>query len=105
MKTLRFDHIALSSLDIRKSVNWYRQNLNAEVLYQDETWAVVQVSNVKIAFVLPNKHPAHFCFELIDDESHPLIEGKNFRDHRDGSSSVYIRDPDGNFIEFLKWDN
>ena len=30
-------------------------------------------------------------------------EGKIFKDHRDKSSSCYIRDIDGNHIEFLKW--
>ena len=103
MSSLKFDHIALSSCDITRSVGWYVRHLNAEVLYQDDTWAVVKVGSLKIAFVIPSKHPAHFCFELSGYDNHELTEGKKFKSHRDGSSSVYVRDPDGNFIEFLKW--
>ena len=99
---MKFDHIALKSNDIARSVNWYVENLNVTVKYQDETWAVVETSGIKIAFVIPDKHPPHFSFEITDNFINERLIGKKFKQHRDGTSSCYIKDPDGNFIEFLK---
>lgn len=100
---MKFDHVALVSNDIGKSIEWYVKNWCAEILYQDDTWGLIKLANTKIAFVSPSQHPAHFCFEI--DESFILekLQTKTFKAHRDGSSSCYVRDPDGNFLEFLHW--
>ena len=100
---MKFDHVAFTSKDIDRSVRWYTENLGADVLYQDDTWGYVQVADVKIAFVSPNQHPSHICFEVDDTYIGKYLSGKIFKDHRDKSSSCYIRDIDGNHIEFLKW--
>jgi catechol 2,3-dioxygenase-like lactoylglutathione lyase family enzyme len=99
---MKFDHIAVKSCDISRSVNWYVKNLNATVKYQDETWAIVETSGVKIAFVMPDRHPSHFSFEVTEKFISDKLQDKKFKSHRDGTSSCYIKDPDGNFIEFLK---
>ncbi len=100
---MKFDHVALISKNIEKTVNWYVENLNAEILYQDETWGLVSVANVKIAFVVKYQHPSHICFEIDDDYSEKYLSDKIFKKHRDDSASCYVRDIDGNHIEFLKW--
>ena len=100
---MKFDHIAFSSEDIEKSINWYVENLEAEILYQDSTWGLVSVSDLKIAFVTPSQHPSHICFEINDDYIDKHLSNKIFKEHRDGSTSCYVKDLDGNHIEFLKW--
>ena len=98
-----FDHIALSSKNIDETINWYIENLNASVLYQDETWGLVSVGGIKIAFVIKSQHPSHVCFEVDDSYIDQYLSNKIFKEHRDESSSCYVKDIDGNHIEFLKW--
>ena len=100
---MTFDHVALISEDIKGSINWYVEKWNAEILYQDETWGLIKIGNTKIAFVTPRQHPAHVCFEIDEKFILEKLPRSTFKPHRDGSSSCYIRDPDGNFLEFLYW--
>lgn len=106
---MKFDHIAIKSTDINKSVEWYVSLLdNAKVLYQDETWATVETEGMKFSFVLPNQHPPHFAVRVDSDNQEKLLKetypGKKWKNHRDGSSSFYVKDPSGNFVEFIKYD-
>ena len=100
---MKFDHVALTSKNIKNSIKWYVENLDAEVLYEDDTWGLVNVSDVKIAFVIPKQHPSHICFEVSEDYIDKHLDSKIFKEHRDGSSSCYVSDIDGNHIELLKW--
>jgi len=98
---VQFDHIAVNSSNIQESISWYNKNFNIEVLYQDLSWGLIEVGNAKIAFVVSHQHPPHICFNV--DKSNFDFSNSKFKKHRDGSSSKYIKDPDGNFIELLKW--
>lgn len=100
---MKFDHVALVSKNIPESVRWYVDNWEAEILYQDKTWGLISIAGSKIAFVTPSQHPAHICFEINEEFILKKLKDKTFKAHRDGSSSCYIRDPDGNFVEFLHW--
>ena len=99
---MKFDHVAVSSSNVRNTAAWYQENLDAEVLYLDDTWGFVDVGGTKIAFVVSSQHPPHICFEVDADYIEKNLQEKNFKKHRDGTESCYIRDCDGNFIEFLK---
>ena len=96
---MKFDHVAVSITDIKKSVEWYRKNVNARVLYQDETWAFLEASGVKIALVLPSQHPGHLAFDVGPAPSEEFL--REAKQHRDGSLSRYTTDPDGNSIEWI----
>ncbi len=100
---MKFDHVALISRNIKNAIDWYVQRWNAEILYQDETWGLIKLGESKIAFVSPHQHPAHICFEVDQKFILENLSKETFKGHRDGSSSCYIRDPDGNFVEFLHW--
>jgi len=100
---MKFDHVAIISNNIPEAVNWYKKTWGADILYQDDTWGLIELNGVKIAFVTPSQHPAHICFEVEEKFIYEKLENKTFKGHRDGSSSCYVRDPDGNFIEFLYW--
>ena len=91
-------HIAIQVSDIKTSVNFYQTMFNAEVEYQDETWALLNVgSRTKLALVLENEHPKHICFVT------PLVKvyKGTLKEHRDGTKYKYIEDPSGNVIEML----
>ena len=104
---MKIDHIAILSTDIDRSVKWYSNRLpDSKVLYQDETWGMIEKDNFKIAFVLERHHPPHiaFCIDDLPEEDLEKFKNKGFKKHRDKSSSFYERDPDGNFIEIIKYE-
>jgi catechol 2,3-dioxygenase-like lactoylglutathione lyase family enzyme len=89
------DHVAVSVANISETVKWYQQHFQCKVAYQDDTWALVEFANIRLAFVLPSQHPDHFA--VLGD---PSVYGQP-KKHRDGTSSVYIQDPNGNNVEIL----
>jgi catechol 2,3-dioxygenase-like lactoylglutathione lyase family enzyme len=89
------DHVAVSVRDVAESVSWYTTHFKCKVVYQDSTWALLEFGNVRLAFVIPEQHPPHIAI-LGDPKAHG--EPKT---HRDGTSSVYIKDPDGTNVEIL----
>ncbi len=99
---MKFDHVALVSSDIDASISWYEDNIeNINILYKDETWALIEAAGQRIAFVSPEQHPAHICFLIDKKDIDEKFPNKKFKKHRDGTSSFYTRDPSGNIIEYL----
>ena len=93
------DHVAISVPDIGQALDWYRRHFQCEVLYRDDSWALVQFANIKLALVLPSQHPPHLGFYTAK-----AGEFGELRAHRDGTKSIYITDPAGNFLELLATD-
>jgi catechol 2,3-dioxygenase-like lactoylglutathione lyase family enzyme len=103
MQQLEFDHTAVPSSDIAKSVAWYRANLGAEVLYQDATWAFLNVGGVKVALVTPTQHPPHIAVRVSEEQLAKASQaaGIPIDSHRDGTRGIYVRDPFGNAVELI----
>ncbi len=93
------DHVAVSVRNIGASVAWYQEHFHCEVLYRDETWAMLQFANIKLALVVAAQHPPHLGFFTPR-----AAEFGELKLHRDGTRSVYVTDPDGNSIEMLQRD-
>ena len=91
------DHIAIVVTNINHAVNWYKENRDCEVIYQNKTWAELQFENIKLALVLPQNLPAHIAF--VDETIENGIK------HRDGSESIYDHDTFGNIIERIKYES
>jgi catechol 2,3-dioxygenase-like lactoylglutathione lyase family enzyme len=91
----RIDHVALVVDNPREATDWYISKFGAELLYVDDSWGLVQFENIKLAFVIKSQHPPHIAFEDVS-----LEVGKQ---HRDGSKSIYKKDPFGNFYELIKY--
>ena len=96
-----FDHVAVNVADIARSVDWYKAQLGAEVLYQDETWAFLRVGGSKLALTLPGQHPAHVAYDVGPTPPETFFKGAKV--HRDGSVSRYVVDPDGNAVEYIHY--
>jgi len=93
---MKLDHIALKSNNISLDVEWYKKTTNAEVLYQDDTWALMSFEDSsKLALVTPTQHPQHIAFIWSSEPD------SRFKEHRDGSKSFYEKDPSGNIIEWI----
>lgn len=93
----RLHHVAIVVSDIGQAVAWYRDSLAPDVIYQDESWAMLRFANIDLALVLPGKHPPHLAVERADAATYGALTR-----HRDGSESVYIKDPFGNVIEVMQ---
>jgi catechol 2,3-dioxygenase-like lactoylglutathione lyase family enzyme len=90
-------HIAIPVPNIAKALEWYTSRFNCEVEYVDETWALLEFANAKLALVLPHEHPSHFALTRPDAKKFGALVT-----HRDGLHSVYITDAFGNSIEILE---
>ena len=90
-------HTAIQVRDVAEAVDWYTSQFSCKVDYQDDTWAMIRFANVSLALVVPHQHPYHFA--IVTDDLSPYGDAKP---HRDGTSSVYIKDPSGNHVEMLK---
>ncbi|MFT3788057.1 MAG: VOC family protein [Tepidisphaeraceae bacterium] len=97
------DHVAVPSNDIAASVEWYRANFGASVIYQDATWAFLQMGEVKLALVTPTQHPPHVAVRVTADQltAAAKAHGKPIDKHRDGTTGIYIADPFGNAVELI----
>ena len=93
----KLDHVAVQVPDIEKGVDWYIETFDCELLYKDETWALLNFENIRLALVKSEQHPNHFAIERSDARDFGQLTK-----HRDGTETVYINDPWENFIEILK---
>lgn len=100
---MMLDHVAVPSNDIAASVQWYCNRFGATVLYQDETWAFLNVGGAKLALVTPTQHPPHVAFKVdqqqLDKAAH--VAGVKIDSHRDGTRGIYLHDPFGNAVELI----
>jgi len=93
----KLHHVALAVSSIEDAIAWYTGTLRCRVVYQDETWAMLELDNVRLALVTRDQHPPHIGFMRPDAERFGRL-----RPHRDGTRSVYIQDPSGNAVEILQ---
>ncbi len=90
-------HIAIVVKDIDRAIKWYQSQFKINLIYADNTWAMLGFKNIELALVKAEQHPAHFAVEYENaDEYGPLTR------HRDGSESVYIKDSEANDIELIR---
>ena len=89
-------HVAISVKDVAEAVRWYTETFHCTVGYQDDTWALLEFANLRLALVIPSQHPPHIGF--ISPQAETFGE---LKPHRDGTRSIYIADPSGNAVEIL----
>lgn len=93
----KIHHVAIQVDNIHSAVHWYCDNFDTKVSYEDDSWALLEFGNVSLALVIPEQHPPHFAVENTSAENFGRLT-----EHRDGTRSVYIRDPYGNTVEIIK---
>jgi len=100
---MTFDHMAVPSNDIPASIEWYKSRFNAQVLYQDDTWAFLNVGGQKLALVTPQQHPPHVAYKVTEQQlaDAAMQTDTKIDHHRDGTTGIYIYDPFGNAVELI----
>ena len=95
------DHIAILVDDLAVAEEWYTDKLSGKVTFRDPKYIRMRVSNVNIALIDKKHYPyAHFGILVEKIEDLPLELGDAVY-HRDGTVGVYVKDPFGNYLEYI----
>ena len=100
MKSI-IDHIAIKVDDLEVAEEWYCNNLAAEVTFRDEKYVRIKVENTNIALIDKKHYPwEHIAILVENKEELPHKLGETI-EHRDGTVGVYVKDPFGNYLEYI----
>jgi len=95
------DHIAIKVSNLKTAEKWYLNNLNAKVTFRDEKYIRLKVNNTNIALIDEAHYPyAHTGFLVESYNDLPFDKGEVVK-HRDGTVGVYVKDPFGNYLEYI----
>ena len=113
MATSRLGHVAVRVQDMERAKAFY-QSLGLRLTWDAEDWAYMQSpgNGDGIALLSPTYTAAgpHFAFHYTErsevEAVHDRLEAAGHRvgpvhDHRDGTASFYLQDPEGNWLELL----
>ena len=109
----RLGHVAIRVEDMDRAVAFYSQ-LGMEMVWEADDWCYMEAAKSRdgLALLGPNYKAAgpHFAFHFRDraevDVIHDQLKASGVavgavHDHRDGTASFYLRDPEGNWLEML----
>ena len=109
----RLGHVALRVEDMERAVSFYR-SLGLRLTWEAEDWAYLQSPETGdgVALLSPAYKAAgpHFAFHFKRrsevDAIHAQLTATGHsvgpvHDHRDGTASFYLQDPEGNWLEML----
>jgi extradiol dioxygenase family protein len=83
------DHIAIKVSDLKEAEKWYLEHLSAQITFQDHKYTRLRVGNTNIALIDERFYPHAHIGVLVKVQ------------HRDGTIGVYVKDPFGNYIEYI----
>ena len=94
------DHIAIKVKDLKVAEEWYLDHLECEIAFKDSKYVRLKVGNTNIALIDEQFYDyQHFGILVRNKEDLPK-EGKRVK-HRDGTIGVYVKDPFGNYLEYI----
>lgn len=96
----KIDHIALEVEDVGVAIDTMKKNFTFDVIERYDDWAIIQFDNIKVALVTKGKHPPHVAFSVKNRDDLLDFPGKVMH-HRDGTSSVYVMNIPGNWVEYI----
>jgi hypothetical protein len=103
---MEFDHVAQQVPDIAAAIDWWREMVpGTKVLYQDDSWGMIEGGGAKLAFVSADQHPSHVAWRVSVAELESLAErlDMTIHPHRDGTRSFYLEAPGGQAIELVAY--
>ena len=101
MKTV--DHIAVLVENLDISQKWYEEVCGAELIFEDHKYKRMAMNNIAIALIDKRhyKYP-HIGIPVENYVDLPSDKGEIVH-HRDGTTGCYLKDPDGNVVEFIHY--
>ena len=99
------DHVAIMVNDLELAEKWYIENVGGIVTHKQENYVRLKLQNTNLAllssdFITSKPHIGILCDKI---ENLPNFGSKV--KHRDGTTGVYLKDPFGNNIEFIHYDD
>jgi len=95
------DHIAIRVDDLNAAEEWYCTNLHGKVTFRDEKYIRIKLQNTNIALIDKKYYPwEHIAILVENKEDLPHEIGETIK-HRDGTVGVYVKDPFGNYLEYI----
>tara|TARA_R100001480_G_scaffold19227_1_gene28666 strand:- start:422 stop:754 length:333 start_codon:yes stop_codon:yes gene_type:complete len=94
------DHIAIKVSDLEQAEAWYMEHLDAQVTYSDHKYVRLKAGNTNIALINEKYYPHAHIGILVSDKD-KLPDNGTRVEHRDGTIGVYVKDPFGNYIEYI----
>ena len=99
------DHVAIMVNDLELAEKWYIENVGGVVTHKQENYVRLKLQNTNLAllssdFITSKPHIGILCDKI---ENLPNFGSKV--KHRDGTTGVYLKDPFGNNIEFIHYDD
>ena len=102
---MKIDHIAILVDDLDKAEEWYLEHTKADVTFRDGKYVRITVDNTNIALIDRAHYPcAHIGLLVENIEDLPTDKGEVVK-HRDGTIGVYVKDPFGNYLEYIWYSN
>ena len=109
----RLGHVAIRVQDVDRAKIFY-MGLGMKLIWDADDWCYLEagLGHDGLALLGPGYKAAgpHFAFHFTDREEiqrmHNQLRAAGVQvgalhDHRDGTSSFYLRDPEGNWLEML----
>ena len=103
---MQFDHVAVQVPDIAAAVAWWLRLVpGTTVLYEDDTWGLIEAGGSRVAFVTADEHPDHLAYSVSGADLQRLAgeHGSEIASHRDGSRSFYLDGPGDHRIELIAY--
>lgn len=94
------DHIAIKVADLKQAEQWYLEHLKAEITFRDYKYIRLKVGNTNIALIDEAYYPWPHIGVLVENQDDLPEKGQRV-EHRDGTIGVYVKDPFGNYIEYI----
>ena len=94
------DHIAIKVSDLQEAKHWYLEQLKAEITFQDSKYIRLKVANTNIALIDEKFYPYAHIAILVEHKRELPVDGEVF-EHRDGTIGVFVKDPFGNYLEYI----
>lgn len=98
MKTV--DHIAIRVKDIHRCRVWWENYCGAECVYSTDSYHRMQLSNTVVALIDETTYEHDHVGILVNYKENLPKEGTIIK-HRDETIGSYVRDPEGNIVEFI----
>jgi len=100
-KLAKIDHIAVLVDDLEVAEAFYTQNLQGKVTFRDKFYIRIALNNTNLALIDRNHYDyAHFAV-LVEDKNDLPVDAGEVVKHRDGTIGVYVKDPFGNYLEYI----
>lgn len=109
----RLGHVAIRVQDMERAKRFYC-SLGMELVWDAQDWCYLETGSGRegLALLGPDYRAAgpHFAFHFRDraaiNTAHAQLKAAGVavgavHDHRDGTASFYLRDPEGNWLEML----